>query len=131
MKFQCNYNSELNIIESATHGLGSRNEIIDMLRCILDLCIKNDTADIMVDHSDLDPSLMSMDDISKISRSVVEAKDILNKRKCAHIASKDIQFGLVRAWEIMIEIAGVPDFKTKVFREKKDALEWIKSTPNL
>jgi hypothetical protein len=35
---------------------------------------------------------------------------------CAHVVAKDIQFGLVRAWEIMIELAGVTDLRTMVFR---------------
>ena len=81
----------------------------------------------MVDHSKLDARPLTMDDISTISHHVVFANNILKSRKCAHVVVKDIQFGLVRAWEIMIELAGVTDFYTRTFRNTTDAIEWIKT----
>ncbi len=128
MRFQCNYNAVLNIIESDTHGLANKNELIDMLRCILDLCIQHDTAHILIDHSDLDAGPITMDDISGLSSIAMTGKDMLKPRKCAHIVAKDVQFGLVRAWEIMTDIADNSNFQTMVFRNKKAAVEWLKTS---
>jgi hypothetical protein len=122
------YNADLNTIESVTHGLANLTGLIDMLRCILDLCSQNVTADIMVDHSNLDAGPLTMKDLSKIIGHVKNAKDILKTRKCAHVVAKDLQLGLVRAWEIMVEVAGITDFHTMVFRNKADAIEWIKTS---
>jgi hypothetical protein len=82
MKYECSYNPDLNIIESVTHGLASMTEILDMLRCIVELYKLNESADIMVDHSKLDASPLTMDGISIISHHVSFAKDILKTRKC-------------------------------------------------
>ncbi len=128
MRFQCNYNAELNIIESDTHGLANKNELIAMLRCILDLCMQHDTAHILIDHSDLDAGQITMDDISGLSSIAMTGKDMLKPRKCAHIVAKDVQFGLVRAWEILTDIAGNSNFQTMVFRNKKAAVEWLKTS---
>ena len=127
MQYECSYNADLNTIETVTHGLASLTGLIDMLHCILDLCSQNGTADIIVDHSNLDARPLTLKDLSEIVGHVANANDILKKRKCAHIVAKNIQFGLVRAWEIMIELEGVTDFRTMVFRNKADAIEWIKA----
>jgi hypothetical protein len=128
MKYECSYNADVNTIESVTHGLASFTGLIDMLRSILDLCSKNATADIIVDHSNLDAGPLTMKDLSKIISHIADANDLLKTRKCAHIVAKDLQFGLVRTWEIMVELAGITDFRTMVFRNKTDAIEWIKSS---
>jgi hypothetical protein len=128
MKYECSYNADLNTIESVTHGLASLTGLMDMLRSILDLCSMSATANIIVDHSNLDAGPLTMKDLSKIISHVVDAKDILMTRKCAHVVATDLQFGLVRAWEIMVELAGVIDFDTMVFRSKTDAIEWIKTS---
>ena len=128
MKYECSYNADQNIIESVTHGLSNLNGLIDMLRSILDLCSKNATADIIVDHSSLNAGPLTMKELSKIISHVANANDILKARKCAHVVASDLQFGLVRAWEIMVELAGVTDFDTMVFRNKTDAIKWIKTS---
>lgn len=90
MNYEFSYNSDLYIIESVTHGLASKTEIVDMLHSITELCVKNESADIIVDHSQLDTGTPTMDDISHISRQVASVKDILKTRKCAHVVTKDI-----------------------------------------
>ena len=128
MKYECSYNADLNAIESVTHGQADLTGLIDMLRCILDRCSRNETADIIVDHSNLDAGPLTMKDLSEIIGHVANANDLLMARKCAHVVATDLQFGLVRAWEIMVELAGVTDFDTMVFRSKTDAIEWIKTS---
>lgn len=58
-----------------------------MLRSILDLCSKNGTADIIVDHSNLDAGPLTMKDLSKIISHAANANDILKTRKCAHVVA--------------------------------------------
>lgn len=127
MKYNSQYDSELNIIESDTHGLASKNGLIEMLHSLIELCLQNDTADIIVDHSDLDASQLSTDDISEICRHFIKAIDLMKTRKIAHVATKDLQFGFVRMWETLVGIEGSLDIKLRVFRNKKNALEWIKT----
>jgi hypothetical protein len=127
MEHNSHYDFELNIIEFDTHGLASKNGIIEMLHSVIEMCIQNETADIIVDHSDLDASQISKDDIIIISGHFTKAIDIIKTRKIAHVAKKDLQFGLVRMWEIFVELEGFPDLPLMVFRNKKNAIEWIKT----
>ena len=127
MKHNSHYDFELNIIEFDTHGLATTNGIIEMLHSVIELCIQNETANIIVDHSDLDASQISKDDILKISRHFTKAIDIFKTRKIAHIVANDLQFGLVRMWEILVELEGFPDLPLMVFKNKKSAIEWIKT----
>jgi len=125
MKYECSYNSALNIVETVTAGSASMTEMLEMLHCIVELCKRNESANIIVDHSKLDPDPLTTDALSNISRHVALAKDIFKNRKCAHIVAEDFQFGLVRAWETMVELAGVTDFYTNIFKNRADAVEWI------
>ena len=127
MKHNSHYDFELNIIEFDTHGLATTNGIIEMLHSVIELCIQNETANIIVDHSDLDASQLSKDDILKISHHFTKAIDIFKTRKIAHIAAKDLQFGLVRMWEILVVLEGFPDLPLMVFKNKKSAIKWIKT----
>ena len=127
MKHNSHYDFELNIIEFDTHGLATTNGIIEMLHSVIELCIQNETADIIVDHSNLDARQLSKDDILKISCHFSKAIDIFKTRKIAHIAAKDLQFGLVRMWEIFVELKGFQDLPLMTFRNKKSAIEWIKT----
>jgi hypothetical protein len=74
MKYECSYKSDLNDIESVTYGLADLNGLIDMLRSILVLCSKNATADIIVDHSNLDAGPLTMKDLSILSSHIANAE---------------------------------------------------------
>lgn len=127
MKHECNYNTDLGFVEAVTHGAATREDMVSMCISIRDLCEKHPSANVVVDHSDLDAGPLSMDDIRYIADLVVSSRSVFAGRKCAHIAVKDIQFGLVRAWEILVELSGMSDLDTMSFRSRDSAIEWIKS----
>lgn len=127
MKHNSHYDYEPNIIEFDTHGLATTNGIIAMLHSAIELCTQNETADIIVDHSDLDASQISKDDVLTISHHFTKAIDIFKTRKIAHIAAEDLQYGLIRMWQILVDIEGFPDLPLMVFRNKKSAIEWLKT----
>jgi hypothetical protein len=128
MQYKCNYNPDLNTVETSTCGAASLTELIDMSRCITELCSQKRSANIMIDHSELDASSITIDDVNVLSSLAVAWKDILKMRKCAHIANTEVQFGLVRTWEIMVEISGLTNFNMMVFRNRDDAIEWIRTS---
>ena len=125
MPYECNYNPDLNTIEAATSDTANLTELIEMARCIAELCSQKKSANIMIDHSELDASLITIDEVKVLSGLPVAWKDVFTMRKCAHVVNNDLQFGLVRAWEIMVEINGVPNFSMMVFRNRDDAIEWL------
>jgi len=103
------------------------DELINMEHHIINLLAQEKTANILVDHSEVDASLITMSDVERLSQIAALSKDILTKRKCALIAANDLEFGLVRAWEIFIDMKNMKDFSTRAFRSKVPALEWIKT----
>ncbi len=92
--------------------------LIEMLHRIAELCGQEKSANILVDHSELDASHLTMNNIDTLSRITVSLKDTFRKRKCAHVVAEDLQFGLVRAWEIMVEIKGFTDMETRLFKNR-------------
>ena len=59
----------------------------------------------------------------------VSSKSILNNRKCAFVVFRNIELGLVRAWENMVEWSGGIGLETKIFKQKEEALEWATGKP--
>ena len=125
MKYECIYNATLNIIEVATKGVAAFGDMVDMLRCVVDICAQKASANILVDHTELDASQLTMHHIQKLSDMAAASKDILKNRKCAQIGTQDLQFGLVRAWEAMSKFNGLDELDTMVFRSKAAAYQWI------
>ena len=132
MKYECIYNPNLNTIEVSTHGLADMTALIAMVYRIAEICGQQKSANILVDHSELDVSLLAMSNIETLSHTIVSLKDTFKMRKCAHVVVKDSQFGLVRAWEIMVGIKGFTDIETGLFkiRIEMKPLNGSNQTPN-
>ena len=126
MKYECNYNPNLNAIEVSTHGAADLATLIEMLHRIADLCLQERSANVLLDHSELDATHLTMENVERLSLDTVSLKDIFKMRKCANVVAKDYQFGLVRAWEIMLDIKGFTDVETTIFKNREEAIEWIK-----
>jgi len=127
MEYNCAYNPNLNIIEVSTYGTANMTALLAMQDSIFGLCLQKKSANILVDHSATNASLLTMDDVSAISCSTVSLKDTLRMRKCANVVAEDLQFGFVRAWELMIEFIGFTDIETRIFKNRDEAVEWLKA----
>jgi len=125
MHYQCRYDRRLDIVEAVTHGLADLTGLRQMLEEIVALCARERTANILVDHSGLNPMPLSMDDIKTLSGLCIAMANTLRGRKCAHVVSGDLQYGLVRAWEIMNDCNGFDDFETRLFLNRNDAVAWL------
>lgn len=129
MTYTCTYHEELRAIVVTTEGTATLVDLQAMLRCVAELCNRHPSANILIDHRNLDVGLLSMDEIKSMSSLTIAAGDILQMRRCAHVARTELQFGLVRAWEIMIEIGGLTGFNAQVFRSRDAALAWLGASP--
>jgi hypothetical protein len=127
MTFRYDYNSDTDTIEVTTTGTADIEDLVEMVRHIAKLCQERPSASIMVDHSSLSAGSMTMDEVRTLSNVTVSLKDAMGNRKCAHVVENDLQYGLVRAWEMMVEVNGYPELLTKAFRNRQDALAWSRS----
>jgi hypothetical protein len=127
MRYECLYNPELGAVIAVTHDMADLTQLLEMLDRIAELCKQEATANIIVDHSDLDPERITMENIETLGRTAASLRDIFKSRKCAHVVASDLQFGLVRAWEIIAAMYDLDDLDTRVFKNRGDANEWIKA----
>ena len=69
-----------------------------------------------------------MQDIETLGLTAASQKDICKVRKCANVVTNDLQFGLVRAWEIIVEMYDLVDFEIRLFKKRDEAANWIKAS---
>jgi hypothetical protein len=127
MKFECVYNSELDIVEGVTHGVADVAKYLELMDRVMELCRQEEAENILVDHSDLDAGTLTMEHIETLGRTAASKKEVCKVRKCAHVVINDLQFGLVRAWEIIVSMYDLADLETKVFKNRDEATDWIKA----
>jgi hypothetical protein len=127
MDYEFTYNPNLDAVEVATHGLADLDGLKEMNHRIAEACERERSASILVDHSDLDVSRLSMSDVEALSRTAASFKHVFGNRKCAHVVSKDSQYGLVRAWEIMVDLKGLDEVDARTFRDRDEAVGWLES----
>ncbi len=121
------YNSSVGTIDATTDGIADLEELVAMVRHIAELCGEKRSANIIVDHSQLNAGTITMDEVRTLSNVTVSLKDFIGKRKCAHVVANDLQYGLVRAWEMMVELSGYREFEMRVFRTRNEALDWVQA----
>jgi hypothetical protein len=127
MKYECIYDPDLDTIEATTHGLADLTTLIEMMHRIAELCRKQISANILVDHSDLDAGFLHMSEVETLSSASVSLKEAFGMRKCAHVVGNELQLGLVRAWEIMAEMYGLTDLEMMDFNHRDEAIQWLTS----
>lgn len=67
---------------------------------------------------------LSAEDMIRIAKMV--RKHAIHK-KTAYVGSADLEFGILRMYEVHAEMQAVPPIK-KVFRDRDEALQWIRDT---
>jgi hypothetical protein len=66
---------------------------------------------------------LTMENIETLGRKAAEKKDICKVRKCANVVTNDLQFGLVRAWEIIVQLYDLVDLEIRLFKNRDEATE--------
>jgi hypothetical protein len=127
MKYECVYNPELNIVEGVTHGMADVAKFIELMDRVMDLCGQEEAENILVDHSDLDAGSLTMEHIETLGRTAASKKDVCKVKRCAIVVTNDLQFGLARAWEIIVSMYDLTDLETRLFRNRDEAIQWIKA----
>lgn len=80
---------------------------------------------LLIDHSQLDVSGISSDDIQAISRDAQKLEGVLGHLFCAIVTSSDLSYGLGRMWVTFSEAMDADPPSLMVFRNRKDAETWL------
>ena len=77
----------------------------------------------LVDFAEVEELVVSNADIAELAHQDIEASKINPNIIIAVVAKHSLAFGLARMWEAHADKA---TFETMVFRERREALAWIK-----
>ena len=127
MRYECRYNPKLNVVEAVTHGSADVVRLLEMLHRITEHCRREASADILVDHSDLNAGSLTMENVETLGRTAASLNDVYRYRRCAHVVTSDLQFGLVRAWEIFVAMYDLTELETRLFKNRDEAVEWLEA----
>jgi hypothetical protein len=114
---------ELDVVEVHLKGAVELAGMNSALQSIINFPDWQPGKSIIFDYSDLDFAAFTTKDMRLISDLVVRYKASFGMAKWAFIISGDLQFGLMRMWEIITEDR-VP-MNINLFKSRPDARAWI------
>ena len=79
----------------------------------------------LVDYRSIDSISIFPEDAKKIVQKKQSHIDVFHGEKCAFVSPGDLTYGVSRVHQVLIEMV---DVDTEVFREMKDALDWLDVT---
>jgi hypothetical protein len=77
----------------------------------------------LVDHSELNFGHLTINEVRHIADVGVRPRAELGQARCATVAPGDVQYGLVRMWEVFVE--GRWDVIHQAFRSRDEAVSWL------
>ena len=79
----------------------------------------------LLDYSRITQFEVSTSEVDTIAFQDMKASEFIPDAVLAIAAKQDLEFGLTRMWEIIVENSGLP-WETMVFRDRDTAEKWIK-----
>ncbi len=79
----------------------------------------------IIDYSEITQFDVSASEIETIASQDMKASKYIPHGFVSIVAKQDLEFGISRMWETIIENASLP-WETSVFRDKKAAEKWVK-----
>jgi hypothetical protein len=113
----------LNLVDVRLRGVFELQAIKNVLQSIVTHSDWEPGKSIIFDYSDLDFTGFSSEDMRLVSDMVVQYKNSFGSGKWAFIISNDLQFGLMRMWEMITEDR-VP-MVIALFKNRPAAHDWI------
>ena len=110
-------------IELIGKGIVTGEEILNCNRIIYSGDILRRQRYQLVDFAEVEELVVSNADIAELAHQDIEASKTNPDIIIAVVARQNLAFGLARMWEAHAEKA---TFQTMVFRERREALAWIK-----
>jgi hypothetical protein len=100
--------------------------LIDMLEMLAAVISHSDFragANLLIDHTRLNAGPMTAADVHAAADKVSALRAEIGRMRCAHLVSRDLEFGLVRMWEAYVD--GRWDGSAECFRSRLEAISWL------
>ncbi|MBU8871871.1 MAG: hypothetical protein KOO60_13475 [Gemmatimonadales bacterium] len=79
---------------------------------------------VLVDEMELDTSPLTVGNVQQIADMCGQRRAELGPAKCALLAGRDLEFGMIRMWGVFVE--GKWDIVSDLFTVREEAIGWLK-----
>ena len=123
MDIMITYNQENNLVIIEAKGDASVEGLSELIDQLFRFPQWESGMSTLIDFRNFSITPLKNDDIMKVSQMVKALKDALGDGDCAIAVSREIDYGLVRMWQIQTE-SGV-QVQIEVFMSYDEAFKWL------
>jgi hypothetical protein len=123
MDIMITYNQENNLVIIEAKGDASVEGLSELIDQLFRFPQWESGMSTLIDFRNFSITPLKNDDIMKVSQMVKALKDALGDGDCAIAVSREIDYGLVRMWQIQTE-PGV-QVQIEVFMSYDEAFKWL------
>ena len=114
------------ILEVTTSGDATLQGYRDFTKALVDHEAWKPGGRLLLNHMKLNSAPLTMDDVEAIGRLSGKYKEQLGSAKVAVVTGQEVDSGLARAWQSMVEIYESWYASEQIFRSRQDAIAWLK-----
>jgi hypothetical protein len=82
---------------------------------------------ILLNHTELNTGPLTIDDIQAIANISEQYSERLGKVKVAIVVDRDLDYGMTRMWQSLVESHTTSHDSSEIFRNRDEAVAWLKS----
>ena len=125
MQFNLNYHDA--IFEVTTSGDAILQGYYDFTKAVLEHEEWKPGGFILLNHTELNTGPLTIDDVQAIAIISEQYSEQLGTAKVAIVVDRDLDYGMTRMWQGLVESHTTSDDSTKIFRNRDEAVAWLKS----
>ena len=125
MQFSLNYHDA--VFEVTTSGDAILQGYYDFSKAVLEHDEWKPGGLILLDHTELNTGPLTIDDVQTIANISGQYSKQLGTAKVALLVDRDLDYGMTRMWQILVEGYTTSHDSVKIFRNRDEAVAWLKS----
>ena len=125
MQFNVHYYD--GIFEVTTSGDANLQGFNDFVKVIFEHEEWKPGGRILFDHTGLNAGPLTVDDVQGVANIAGQYNEQFGNAKLATVVSRDLEYGMARMWQILLEIHEVWYASEKLFRDRHEAVAWLKN----
>ena len=125
MQFILNYHD--GIFEVTTSGDAILQGYYDYTEAVLEHEEWKPGGLILLNHTELNTGPLTIDDVQAIANIAGKYSEQLGTAKVAIVVDRDLDYGMTRMWQVLVERHTSSYDSAKIFRNRDEALAWLKS----
>ena len=125
MQFNLNYHDA--VFEVTTSGDAILQGYYDFTKAVLEHDEWKPGGLILLDHTKLNTGPLTVDDVQAIAIISGQYSEQLGTAKVAIVVDRDLDYGMTRMWQVLVENQTISYASAKIFRNRDEAWAWLKN----